>query len=767
MIDHCALPVRSTRNSPHRLMVLLMAAAAGCTGEWMGGEAAPEPELVQAALVGAWTSQDIGSVGATGNWGEVNGTHTMNGAGADIYGTADAFRFAYQDFTGDVTVTARVSSLQNRHAWTKAVVMIRQDLTAGSKNVATVLSPTASNRYRQQVRNTTGGTTTTASSSATSTIPSWIRLERVGSTFRSYHSSNGTSWTQIASATVSMTGTVRAGIGVTSHVSGTLAQAVFTNVGFITPAPPTPPGAPAGLTATAGDGQVTLAWSATSGATSYTVKRAPATGGPYATIQAGVTTPGFTDVGLTNGTPYFYVVTASNAVGESAPSGEVQATPAVPPPPPAPTGVTASPGNQQIVIGWAATAGATSYTVKRGAAPGGPYDDVQAGITGTSFTAGGLVNGTTYYFVVTASNGGGEGPASAEVSAAPVDAVVAVSVECQRWQTAARSRVYPASSAELTAALAAATPGTMIELRAGVTYTASGTPQRFTASGRNGTSTDKIYLCGPRTAVLTSVMETSPADDGGTSTTYVLWLNNSSWWVIDGFTVRTGNKGVILDGSSNNVLRYLHVSDLGDEGIHIRKSSSNNVIEYNTVEDTGKRVPGFGEAIYVGTAAGNWVKVMGTLTPDRSDNNIIRFNTTRSRSEGVDIKEGTTGGWIEGNTIYGTFLAGSSQTSADSCMELKGKGYTIRSNHCETTLADGLQVKNQSSACTNAGTTCPDSGTGNILELNSTNMRTPSGGTATGYSIHVGSSATGNTVRCNNTHTNKASKYKTNVTCVN
>jgi hypothetical protein len=154
------------------------------------------------------------------------------------------------------------------------------------------------------------------------------------------------------------------------------------------------------------------------------------------------------------------------------------------------------------------------------------------------------------------------------------------------------------------------------------------------------------------------------------------------------------------------------------------------------------------------------------LTADKSDNNTIRFNTTRSRSEGVDVKEGTRNGRIEGNTIHGTFLAGSAQTSADSCMELKGTAYLVRSNHCETTLADGLQVKNQhSSACTSAGTSCPDSGKNNIFELNTTNMRTPSGGTATGYSIQLGSSATGNTVRCNNTHTNKAASYKTNVTC--
>ncbi len=91
------------------------------------------------------------------------------------------------------------------------------------------------------------------------------------------------------------------------------------------------PGAPGGLTATAGNGQVSLAWTAASGATGHGVRRGTASGGPYTTVQANVAGTAFTDTGLANGTTYFYVVTGTNAQGEGGPSNEAAATPAVPP----------------------------------------------------------------------------------------------------------------------------------------------------------------------------------------------------------------------------------------------------------------------------------------------------------------------------------------------------------------------------------------------------------------------------------------------------
>jgi hypothetical protein len=89
-----------------------------------------------------------------------------------------------------------------------------------------------------------------------------------------------------------------------------------------------PPLAPNGLTATAGNAQIALAWSASLTATSYNVLRSTTSGGPYTTVGTSATTS-FTNTGLTNGTIYYYVVAAVNAAGAGADSTQVFASPGV------------------------------------------------------------------------------------------------------------------------------------------------------------------------------------------------------------------------------------------------------------------------------------------------------------------------------------------------------------------------------------------------------------------------------------------------------
>jgi carboxypeptidase T len=88
--------------------------------------------------------------------------------------------------------------------------------------------------------------------------------------------------------------------------------------------------------------------------------------------------------------------------------------------PGAPSGLAATPGNGQAGLSWTAASGATLYRVYRATASGGPYTMIQTNLTGMSFIDTGLTNGTTYYYVVTGTNGAGEGPNSNEASVTPV-----------------------------------------------------------------------------------------------------------------------------------------------------------------------------------------------------------------------------------------------------------------------------------------------------------------------------------------------------------
>ena len=185
--------------------------------------------------------------------------------------------------------------------------------------------------------------------------------------------------------------------------------------------PVTVPSAPANLTANAGDNSATLSWSPVSGATSYNIYRSTSPGVTTAngTKVSGVQSPN-TVSGLTNGTPYYFVVTAVNSAGESAESAERSATPSATPPPGAPGNVRATAGDNQATISWDAVSGATSYNIYVGTSTGvtKTNGNKASGVTSPSVVTP-LANGTKYYFVVTAVNANGESAESFEVSATP------------------------------------------------------------------------------------------------------------------------------------------------------------------------------------------------------------------------------------------------------------------------------------------------------------------------------------------------------------
>jgi fibronectin type 3 domain-containing protein len=175
----------------------------------------------------------------------------------------------------------------------------------------------------------------------------------------------------------------------------------------------TPLDPPGNLAATAATGSVTLTWTASTGATAYVVKRATVSGGPYTTLTSSATGVSYTSTSL-NGTQYFFVMDALNASGTSADTGEVTATPVA-----APGNLSATPGNGNVTLSWSATAGASAYTIKRSTTSGSGYTTLATGVSVTTFLDTTAVNGTTYYYVVSGTNGNGASTNSTQASATP------------------------------------------------------------------------------------------------------------------------------------------------------------------------------------------------------------------------------------------------------------------------------------------------------------------------------------------------------------
>jgi len=179
------------------------------------------------------------------------------------------------------------------------------------------------------------------------------------------------------------------------------------------------PSAPV-ATAAGGNALNTVTWATVSGAASYNLYWSTTTGvtTTSGTKVSEVTTP-YSHTALTNGSTYYYVVTAVNAGGESAASGQVSASPQIPLPP-VPAGLVAVGGNANATISWNDIPAATSYNL---------YWSTSSTFTtanGTKipgvtnpYTQTGLTNGTTYYYQVTAVNGGGESAASTQSIATP------------------------------------------------------------------------------------------------------------------------------------------------------------------------------------------------------------------------------------------------------------------------------------------------------------------------------------------------------------
>jgi hypothetical protein len=160
----------------------------------------------------------------------------MSGWGTDIYNMADQCRFAYKSLTGNGTIIAKVESIGNSDPWAKGGVMIRESLDADSRFAIVFASP--GNGVRFQARLVTAANAVSDTAVATPgqialTAPVWVKVERSGSTFNGYYSTDGVTWTAMSwnPQTINMTSpTIYVGLAVSSHNANAPTTASFSGI---------------------------------------------------------------------------------------------------------------------------------------------------------------------------------------------------------------------------------------------------------------------------------------------------------------------------------------------------------------------------------------------------------------------------------------------------------------------------------------------------------------------------------------------------------
>jgi hypothetical protein len=169
-----------------------------------------------------WSGANIGNPPLAGSASHTGGVFTIEGSGADIWGTSDQLFFAYRQASGDVDIVARVISVENTHRWAKAGVMIRASLNGNSAHASMFVTPGMGLSFQRRPATAAASESTAGPMAA---APAWVKLERRGQTITSYSSMNGTSWTRVGSQTLTLPSTFYVGLADSSHNTAALATA--------------------------------------------------------------------------------------------------------------------------------------------------------------------------------------------------------------------------------------------------------------------------------------------------------------------------------------------------------------------------------------------------------------------------------------------------------------------------------------------------------------------------------------------------------------
>jgi hypothetical protein len=241
------------------------------------------------------------------------------------------------------------------------------------------------------------------------------------------------------------------------------------------------------------------------------------------------------------------------------------------------------------------------------------------------------------------------------------------------------------NTGELTAAITASKAGDLIIMAPGqyssVAKGGGGADGHNWFIKKKGTKAAPITLCGPRNATI---------DGSADKQNYVMYIHKSSYINIVGITIQNGLKGVIMQTVDHSKLDSCMVRNFAGEAIHIQFSSHYNIITRCTILNTGRKKPGNGEGIYLGSD--------DQRGKDSNTRNHILYNTIGPgvTAEMIDIKQYSSDAIIKGNILDGRDLCGC--LYAVSLISVKGNNYQILGNIGKNAREDMFKV-----AITNSG----------------------------------------------------------------
>jgi hypothetical protein len=311
--------------------------------------------------------------------------------------------------------------------------------------------------------------------------------------------------------------------------------------------------------------------------------------------------------------------------------------------PQAPSNLIAFAGDGEVLLSWSSVPGADSYTLYWSTVPGvHPGGGSALPNASSPEVHTGLVNGTSYYYAVTASNAQGEGLASAEASAAPVAGGLAVDpswASVPPLQTLVMNYDPQLSQQQNGAALKSViqglAPGTRLEVGAGTWSVNS----FFNVSLVGAAGAPIVIAAKPgETPVLTRPDANQNTINFGSS-------GPARYIAFQGFEVTGGDTAIRLWNCENLWIDSCHIHDC--DGVGIEANSVNTAwltITRNQIHGTS----GVGEGIYLG---GNFAQVT-------THDSVVALNhiygTGGSQGDGIELKQGSWGNWIVANTVHDT-----------------------------------------------------------------------------------------------------------------